>query len=115
MVQAGGVRLGQSTMIQDDPINQKSSNGMDYLLLNNESEEEIIPFQSIEPQVGDKISSSIDNNSSNSIDIYYKFALLIGLCKHKSVVYNMLLILTRYNARDSTWSCFWINSLHVKE
>lgn len=69
-------------MIQDDPINHKSTNlnnGMDYLLLSNESEEDIPPpFQAINSQ---QDNDNKNSSSSGSKDIYYKFALLIGLCK----------------------------------
>lgn len=71
-------------MIQDDPINQKP-NGIDYFPLNNESEEEIIPFQSI------KVKDNDEKNNVNSSDIYFKFALLIGLCKQLKVVIKTII------------------------
>lgn len=77
-------------MIQDDPINQKSktttNNNNEYFPLNNDSEEDIVAFKGIElakeegKDVGeDGVNST--NTEASAKSVYYKFAMLIGLCK----------------------------------
>lgn len=85
-------------MIQDDPINQKSkkTGNSTYLPLNNDSEEDLVTFNGIEVALESKKSETeynrLNNSNTNNINanadseseknLYFKFALLIGLCKY---------------------------------
>ena len=87
-------------MIQDDPINQKSTNMLnnlsnEYFPLSNESEEDIVAFKGIEiASETIKVSGTSPNNDKR---VYYKFAMLIGLCKNHHIlniifiIYNLFL------------------------
>jgi len=79
-------------MIHDDPMNHKSkklnnsvtAGGNNYFPLSFESEEEIVAFQGIEVTSETKIKAKTGNETSDlnsDKGVYYKFALLIGLCK----------------------------------
>ena len=74
-------------MIQDDPINQKSktTNNNEYFPLNNDSEEDIVAFKGIElaKEEGKEGEDGVNSTKTEacSKNVYYKFAMLIGLCK----------------------------------
>ena len=73
-------------MIQDDPINQKSkttnNNNNEYFPLNNDSEEDIVAFKGIElAKEEGKVGEDVKNTEASAKSVYYKFAMLIGLCK----------------------------------
>lgn len=71
-------------MIQDDPINQqqqkqqKEAIKIEYLPVNLDSEEEI-GLKGIETASDPQKSN--ENKTVESNEIYYKYAMLIGLCK----------------------------------
>ena len=81
-------------MIQDDPMNQKSKKisnsgamgGAEYLPLSNGSEEDIVTFQGIEVASETLITKDGPNinNTTNDKGVYYKFAMLISLCKKQT-------------------------------
>lgn len=74
-------------MIQDDPINQKSkttnNNNNEYFPLNNDSEEDIVAFKGIElaKEEDGKGREDVKNTEASAKSVYYKFTMLIGLCK----------------------------------
>jgi hypothetical protein len=66
-------------MIQDDPINNLKSKAQGYLPLNLDSDEDIAVIEIVVSKGGNemKLTSKSEGNK-----VYYKYLMLIGLCKH---------------------------------